>query len=146
MPNLNKVMLIGNCTREPEVKFIPSGKAVCQFGLAINHSYKTEAGEKREEVTFVDIEAWGRLAEIIGEYVKKGKPVFIEGRLKLETWDDKQSGTKRSKMKVVADQMQLLGGKDDRPPAAQQPKPQPKAPPRPQADPDLDAVVRDEPF
>jgi len=139
-------MLIGNCTREPEIKYIPSGKAVCQFGLAINHSYKTEAGEKREEVTFVDIEAWGRLAEIIGEYVKKGKPVFIEGRLKLETWDDKQSGAKRSKMKVVADSMQLLGGRDDRPSSPQQPKPQPKAPPRPQADPDLDAAPDDIPF
>src|SRR5207244_4578097 len=91
------------------------GIAVCGLGIAINRSYTLDSGEKREEVTFVDVVLWARLAEIAGEYLKKGRPIFIEGRLQLDTWDDKQSGQKRSKLRVIGETMQLLGG---RPPDA----------------------------
>lgn len=113
MANLNKVMLIGNLTREPEVKYTPKGTAIAQLGLAVNRSWKNDAGEKQEETTFVDVELFGRVAEIAGEYLKKGRPVFIEGRLKLDSWDDKQTGEKRNKMKVIGEQLQLLGGRED---------------------------------
>lgn len=139
MANLNKVMLIGNCTRDPEVKYLPKGTAVAEFGLAVNRSYTTESGEKREECTFVDIELFGRLAEIAGEYLKKGRPVFIEGRLKLDTWDDKQTGQKRSKMRVVAEGLQLLGGKDGDSKPAEKPASRPAAQPPKPKDPDLDS-------
>ncbi len=172
MPNLNKVILMGNLTRDPEIKYTPKGTAIAAFGMAINRNYTLESGEKREEVTFVDCEAYARLAEIIGEYCKKGKPLFVEGRLKLDSWDDKTSGQKRSKMKVVVETMQLLGGRDGAPgsggggdstsydeadahAAPQQQRPATSAPaprrapapaPRPPADPDLDAAPDDIPF
>ncbi len=170
MPNLNKVMLMGNLTRDPEIKYTPKGTAIAAFGMAINRNYTLENGEKREEVTFVDCEAYARLAEIIGEYCKKGKPLFIEGRLKLDSWDDKASGQKRSKMKVVIETMQLLGSREggpgggggdssgydeadahagpQRPAASSSPAPRraPSAAPRPPADPDLDAAPDDIPF
>ena len=98
MPNLNRVLLIGNLTRDPEVRYTPKGTAVAEMSLAINRYTQTEGGEKKEEVTFVDVTLWARLAEISGEYLKKGKPVFIEGRLQLDTWDDKQTGQKRSRL------------------------------------------------
>jgi single-strand DNA-binding protein len=112
MASYNKVMLLGNCTRDPEVKYTPKGSAVADLGLAINRYYTTDGGEKREETTFVDVTLWGRQAEIAGEYLKKGRPVFIEGRLQLDTWDDKQSGQKRSKLRVVGEAMQLLGSRE----------------------------------
>src|ERR1700678_2697281 len=112
MANLNKVMLIGNLTRDPEIKYTPKGTAIADIGLAVNRNYTTESGEKREEVTFVDVTLWGRVAEIVGEYCKKGRPLFVEGRLQLDTWDDKQTGQKRSKLKVVGDNIQLLGGRE----------------------------------
>ena len=111
MANLNKVMLMGNLTRDPEIKYTPKGTAVAELGLAINRIYNAENGEKREETTFVDVTLWGRTAEIAGEYLKKGRPVFIEGRLQLDTWDDKQTGQKRSKLKVVGEGMQLIGSR-----------------------------------
>ncbi|MFZ4588131.1 MAG: single-stranded DNA-binding protein [Terrimicrobiaceae bacterium] len=111
MASVNKVMLIGNVTRDPEVKFTAKGSAVTDIGLAINRNYTLESGEKREEVTYIDVELWGRLAEIAGEYAKKGRPVFIEGRLRMDTWEDKASGQKRSRLKVVGENLQLLGGK-----------------------------------
>ncbi|MDQ6913008.1 MAG: single-stranded DNA-binding protein [Verrucomicrobiota bacterium] len=111
MASFNKVILMGNLTRDPEVRYTPKGSAVTDIGLAVNRVYSTEGGEKREEVTFVDITLWGRTAEIAGEYLKKGRPVLIEGRLQLDSWDDKQSGQKRSKLKVIGETMQLLGGK-----------------------------------
>jgi single-strand DNA-binding protein len=111
MASLNKVMLIGNVTRDPEVKFTPKGSAVADLGLAINRVYTNQSGEKTEEVTYVDVELWGRLAEIAGEYAKKGRPVFIEGRLRLDSWEDKQSGQKRNRLKVVAEGLQLLGSR-----------------------------------
>jgi single-strand DNA-binding protein len=112
MASYNKVMLLGNCTRDPEVKYTPKGSAVADLGLAINRYYTTDGGEKREETTFVDVTLWGRQAEIAGEYLKKGRPVFIEGRLQLDTWDDKQTGQKRSKLRVVGEAMQLLGSRE----------------------------------
>jgi single-strand DNA-binding protein len=115
MASFNKVILLGNLTRDPEVRYTPKGSAVCDLGLAVNRQYTLDSGEKREEVTFVDVVLWARLAEIAGEYLKKGRPVFIEGRLQLDTWDDKQSGQKRSKLRVIGETMQLLGG---RPPGA----------------------------
>ncbi len=115
MASFNKVILLGNLTRDPEVRYTPKGSAVCDLGIALNRSYTLDSGEKREEVTYVDVVLWARLAEIAGEYLKKGRPVFIEGRLQLDTWDDKQSGQKRSKLRVIGETMQLLGG---RPPGA----------------------------
>ena len=112
MPNLNKVMLIGNLTRDPEVKFTPKGTAIAELGLAINRTWKNESGEKQEETTFVDVTLWGRQAEIAKEYLTKGRPVYIEGRLQLDTWDDKATGQKRSKLRVTGEQMQLLGSRD----------------------------------
>jgi single-strand DNA-binding protein len=111
MASLNKVMLIGNVTRDPEVKFTPKGSAVADLGLAVNRIYTNQAGERVEEVTYVDVELWGRLAEIAGEYAKKGRPVFIEGRLRMDSWEDKQSGQKRTRLRVVADGLQLLGSR-----------------------------------
>ena len=113
MASFNKVILLGNLTRDPEVRYTPKGSAVCDLGIAINRSYTLDSGEKREEVTYVDVVLWSRLAEIAGEYLKKGRPVFIEGRLQLDTWDDKQTGQKRSKLKVVGETLQLLGGKPE---------------------------------
>lgn len=155
MANLNKVMLIGNLTRDPEIKYTPKGTAVAQLGLAVNRVWSNDAGEKQEETTFVDIELWGRQAEIAGEYLKKGRPVFIEGRLKLDSWDDKQTGQKRHKMKVVGEQMQLLGsresggsgGGESGESRAARPQGKPAPPPaRSPADPDLDAGEDDIPF
>ena len=111
MASFNKVILLGNLTRDPEVRYTPKGTAVTEIGMAINRTYTAENGEKREETTFVDVTLWGRTAEIAGEYLKKGRPVFIEGRLQLDTWDDKQSGQKRSKLKVVAEGLQLIGSR-----------------------------------
>ena len=111
MASFNKVILLGNLTRDPEVRYTPKGSAVCDLGLAVNRQYTLDSGEKREEVTYVDVVLWARLAEIAGEYLKKGRPVFIEGRLQLDTWDDKQSGQKRSKLRVIGETMQLLGSR-----------------------------------
>ena len=110
MANVNKVILIGNLTRDPELKTTPKGTAVCQISLAINRKYKV-GEEQKEETTFVDVELWGRLAEIAGDYAKKGNPLYIEGRLKQDSWDDKETGKKRTKMLVVGENLQLLGGK-----------------------------------
>lgn len=109
MANMNKVMLMGNLTRDPELKFTPGNQAVCELGLAINRKYRTKEGEDREETTFVDCEAWGKQAEVLKQYMSKGKPIFIEGRLKLDTWEDKEGG-KRSKMRVVIENFQFIGG------------------------------------
>jgi single-strand DNA-binding protein len=111
MANLNKVLLMGNLTRDPEVRYTPKGTAVTELGIAVNRIYTGENGEKREEVTFVDVTVWGRTAENVGEYLRKGRPVFIEGRLQLDSWEDKQSGQKRNKLKVVADNVQFLGSR-----------------------------------
>src|SRR3954470_17821087 len=111
MASFNKVILVGNLTRDPEVRYTPKGSAVCDLGLAVNRQYSLDNGEKREEVTYVDVVLWARLAEIAGEYLKKGRPVFIEGRLQMDSWDDKQTGQKRTKLRVVGETMQLLGSR-----------------------------------
>ncbi len=111
MASVNKVILIGNLTRDPEIKYTPKGMAVAEVGLAVNRKYKVE-NEMREEVTFLDVTFWGKQAEVVGQYMKKGRPMYIEGRLQLDTWDDKQTGQKRSKLRVVAEDFQFLGGKD----------------------------------
>ncbi len=111
MASFNKVILLGNLTRDPEVRYTPKGSAVCDLGLAVNRQYTLESGEKREEVTYVDVVLWSRLAEIAGEYLKKGRPVFIEGRLQMDSWDDKQTGQKRTKLRVIGETMQLLGSR-----------------------------------
>jgi single-strand DNA-binding protein len=109
MANLNKVMLIGNVTRDPEIKYTPKGSAVTDLGIAVNRVFTPEGGERREETTYVDVTLWGRQAEIAGEYCKKGRSIYIEGRLQLDSWEDKTSGQKRSKLRVVGENFQLLG-------------------------------------
>ena len=113
MASLNKVMLIGNLTRDPELRRTAKGTAVTEIGLAMNRYYTTESGEKREDTTFVDVTLWGRQAELAEQYLKKGRPVYIEGRLQLDTWDDKATGQKRSRLRVVGEVMQFLGGRGD---------------------------------
>lgn len=128
MANFNKVILAGNLTRDPELRYTPKGSAITDIGLAINRSWKTETGEMKEEVTFVDVAAYGRTAEIIAQYLKKGRPILIEGRLRLDTWDDKQTGQKKSKLRVVCDGFQFLDS-GQREPGAPAPAPRPKAAP-----------------
>ena len=113
MSNFNKVYLIGNLTRDPELRVTPKGTAVCQFGLAVNRQFKDEAGNSRDETTFVDIESWGRQGETIAKYCTKGRPLFVEGRLKFEQWEDKTSGQKRNRLKVVLESFQFIGGRDN---------------------------------
>ncbi|MBL4808583.1 MAG: single-stranded DNA-binding protein [Phycisphaerales bacterium] len=107
MASFNKVMLMGNLTRDVEIR--PAGStSVGKFGLAVNRKFKTQSGEQREEVTFIDCEAWGRTAEVMAQYLNRGSPVFIEGRLKLDQWEDKNGGGKRSKLFVVVDNFQFI--------------------------------------
>ena len=107
MPNLNKVMLMGNLTRDPELRYLPSNTAVVNIGLAINRRWRNQQNEQQEETTFVDCEAFGRTAEVINQYLRKGRPLFIEGRLKLDQWQDRE-GQNRSKMKVVVETFQFV--------------------------------------
>ncbi|MBL6713106.1 MAG: single-stranded DNA-binding protein [Pirellulales bacterium] len=111
MASFNRVILLGNVTRDPELRYISSGTAVTDVGLAVNDRRKNASGEWVEETTFVDVTLWGRTAEVAGEYVTKGSPLLIEGRLKLDTWE--KDGKKNSKLRVVCDRMQLLGGRGD---------------------------------
>ena len=135
MASFNKVILVGNLTRDPQVRYTPGGAAVAEIGLAVNRSwFDKNSNSRKEETTFVDVTLWGRTAEVASEYLTKGRSVLIEGRLQLDQWDDKESGQKRSKLKVVGENMTMLGKKDgegggqdnrseadkfyDRPPAA----------------------------
>lgn len=111
MASYNKVMLMGNLTRDPEVRYTPKGSAVADLAIAVNRVYTAENGEKREEVTYVDVVLWARLAELAGQYLHKGRPVFIEGRLQMDQWEDKQTGQKRSRLRVVGEVMQFLDSK-----------------------------------
>lgn len=106
--NLNKLLLAGNLTRDPELRYTPKGSAICGFGLAVNRKWKTETGDEKEEVTFVDVTAFGKQAEAIAQYLKKGNPLFLEGRLKLDQWDDKQTGKRQQKLCVVLESFQFL--------------------------------------
>jgi single-strand DNA-binding protein len=110
MASFNKVFLMGNLTRDPQLKYLPSQTAVVEFGVACNRKFRTQAGEDREEVTFVDVSAFGKTAEVINQYFQKGKPIFIEGRLKYDSWEDKQGGGKRSKITVQIENFQFIGG------------------------------------
>jgi single-strand DNA-binding protein len=110
MASHNRVILLGNLTRDPEIRYLPSGMAVCDAGVAVNDKRKNANGEWVEEVTFVDVTVWGRTAEVMSEYLSKGSPVFIEGRLKLDSWEA-QDGQKRSKLKVVCEKMQMVGAR-----------------------------------
>jgi single-strand DNA-binding protein len=110
MANLNKVMLIGNLTRDPELRYIPSGQAVTTFTIAVSRTYNSKTGDKKEEVAFIRIVAWARLAEICNEYLKKGRPVFVEGRIQTRSWDG-PDGNKRYATEVLADNVQFLGSK-----------------------------------
>jgi single-strand DNA-binding protein len=111
MANFNKVILAGNLTRDPELRYTPKGMAVVKMGMAINRTWKSESGESKEEVTFVDIDAWGRQAEVIAQYFRKGRPILIEGRLKLDTWEDKNTHQKVSKLKVVLESFSFIDTK-----------------------------------
>lgn len=113
MASFNKVILVGNLTRDPELRYTPKGTAIAKIGVAVNRVWTNEAGEKKEEVTFVDVDVFGRTAENVGQYMRKGRPILIEGRLRLDQWDDKQTGQKKSKLGVVAEIVQFLGSKDD---------------------------------
>jgi single-strand DNA-binding protein len=144
MANFNKVILAGNLTRDPELRYTPKGMAIAKLGLAINRRWSNEAGEQKEEVTFVDVDAFGRQAETIGQYLKKGRPILIEGRLKLDQWDDKQTGQKKSRLGVVLETFQFLDsgnraeGIPSSAPAASRPRPAaaPAAAPVPDSEPD----------
>jgi single-strand DNA-binding protein len=108
MANLNKVMLIGNLTRDPELRHTPKGTAVSEISMAINRVWNNDQGQKQEETTFVEVTLWGRQAELAQQYLVKGRPVYIEGRLQLDSWDDKETGKKRSKLRVIGENMQFL--------------------------------------
>ena len=165
MASLNKVFLIGNLTRDPELRVTPKGTSICQFGLAVNRQFKDESGAMRDETTFLDIEAWGKQGELVAKYLTKGSPCMVEGRLRLDQWDDKQTGQKRSRIKIVVENVQFLGGRgaggpaggaggnapsDDFDQSGDQPPARPSAPPsrgpaRPAA-PAQDNVDEDVPF
>ena len=112
MASFNQVILLGNLTRDPQLKYLPSQTAVVEFGLACNRKFKGQNGEDREEVTFVDCSAFGKQAEVLNQYCTKGKPLFIQGRLKFDSWEDKQGGGKRSKLTVVIENFQFIGSRD----------------------------------
>ena len=127
MASFNKVILVGNLTRDPELRYTPSGKAIAKVGMAVNRTWTSESGEKKEEVTFVDVDIFGRTAENVSQYMRKGSSMLIDGRLRLDQWDDKQTGQKRSKLGVVAESVQFLGS----PRGAEGGAPGPAAAPRP---------------
>lgn len=113
MANYNRIILVGNLTRDPQLKYLPSQMAVVEFGLAVNHKFRTKDGQERDEVLFIDCSCFGKGADIINRYCQKGKPLLVEGRLKYDTWEDKQGGGKRSKHSIVVDNFQLMGGRSD---------------------------------
>lgn len=113
MASFNKVILMGNLTRDPELRVTPNGNSICKLGVAVSRVFKGQDGQQREETTFVDVDVFGRQAEVIGKYFNKGKPILIEGRLKLDQWQDKQSGQNRSKLGVVLENFQFVGGRGD---------------------------------
>jgi single-strand DNA-binding protein len=136
MANFNKVILAGNLTRDPELRYTPKGTAVAKITLAINRTWRSETGESKEEVTFVDVDAFGRTAENIGQYFKKGRPILVEGRLRYETWEDKQTNAKRSKLGVVLENFQFMDSNRNEggsPPEAPRSRPAATPAPKPSA-------------
>ncbi len=113
MPSYNKVILMGHLTRDPETRITPSGMSICKIGLAVNHDYKAADGTKKQDVVFIDCDAFGRTAEVMQKYLAKGRACFVEGRLKLDQWDDKETGQKRSRIGLVVDNLKLLGSMED---------------------------------
>lgn len=109
MASFNKVILMGNLTRDPELRYSSKGTAIAKIGLAVNRTWRTETGENREEVTFVDCDAFGRTAETLSQYLKKGNPVLVEGRLRLHTWEDKQTNQKVNKLRVDIETFRFVG-------------------------------------
>lgn len=109
MPSLNKVILLGNLTRDPELRHTPQGGAVCSFGLAVNRRYPSASGEMREETCFVDIDVWGRQAESCANYLRKGAPALVDGRLRMDQWDDRETGKRRTRLRVQAERVQFVG-------------------------------------
>lgn len=144
MASFNQVILIGNLTRDPEIRYTPKGTAACQIGMAVNRKWRDESGAEREEVTFLDVQAWGKQAETVAKYLKKGSPLFVTGRLKLEEWDDKTTGKKVTKLRVVLEGFQFLGGSkpegQQAQPAATQPATTAPAPTSQNAVPEEDDV------
>ena len=132
MASINVCQFIGNITRDPESKTLPNGTFICEFGIAVNREWKTDTGEKREAVTFINLKAWSKKGEIIARYCHKGDPIYVSSRAEVETWDDKESGAKRSKTVFVVEDFQFLGGKKNG-----------ETKPR---DPDLDPAPSDIPF
>jgi len=133
MPSFNKVIFVGHLTRDPQMKTLPSQTNLAEWGMAANRKYKTSSGEAREEVCFIDCTAFGKVAEIINQYCKKGAAILVEGRLKYDQWEDKQTGNKRSKLSVVVDNFQFVGSRqqadgDDSAPAQQGRKPTQRPP------------------
>ena len=133
MPSFNQVNLMGNLTRDPELRYTPQGVAVCDLALAVNNKFTKKNGEKVDEVVFVDITCWNKLAENAAEYLKKGRPLFVSGRLAQDRWEEEGTGKKRSKLRVVAESLQFLGtgSKDDAAPeggATAEEAPAPEAP------------------
>jgi len=110
MPNLNKVMLMGNLTRDPQLSYLPSQTAVCEISIAVNRRWMGQDGQQKEEVTFVECSMFGKRAEVLAKYLKKGQPIFVDGRLKLDQWEA-QDGTKRSKMRVIVENFEFIGGR-----------------------------------
>ncbi len=121
---------MGNLTRDPELRVTPKGTSICQFSLAINRSWKSDSGEKMEEVTYVDVEAWGKQGEVVAKYLTKGAPIYVEGRLRLESWEDKTTKQKRSRMKVVLEQFQFLASAKDAQRESAPPPAERKTPPQ----------------
>jgi single-strand DNA-binding protein len=132
MASFNKVILVGNITRDPELRYTPSGTAIAKLSLAVNRSWRTETGETREEVTFVDVDAFGKQAETIGQYLRKGRPILVEGRLKMDQWEDKQTGQKRSRLGVVLEVFRFIDSSQGR---AEGGAPPPATPPQSAAPP-----------
>ena len=148
MANFNKVILAGNLTRDPELRYTPKGMAIAKITLAINRTWKTETGETKEEVTFVDVDAFGRQAEVIAQYMKKGRPFLVEGRLKLDQWEDKNTHQKQSKLKVVLEGFSFIDSNrgDSAAPAGARPAaaPAPAAEAPPPAEPEAPEPEQDD--
>ena len=128
MASFNRIVLLGNLTRDPQLKHLPSNTALCEFGLAVNHRYKTASGDQRDEAMFIDCACFGKGAEIINQYCQKGKQLLVEGRLKLDSWEDKNGGGRRSRHSIIVENFQLMGARpegygDDEPPRRQQARP-----------------------
>jgi single-strand DNA-binding protein len=149
MASFNKVIVAGNLTRDPELRYTPKGTAVAKIGLAVNRTWKSETGEMKEEVSFIDVEAWGRQAEVISQYMRKGRPLLIEGRLKMDTWEDKNTHQKQSKLKVVLESFSFIDSnraEGTAPPSGEAPRrpPSPAAPGPKPASPENEAPVEED--